>query len=277
MRAVVLTCNDSIQMALCHKLAKVCDIAAIVVSRNIPARRKSITERLRLLRCRVEGRLAGKPFVDAWFQLQGKYHEQYAAFPAVPLVRVENVNALETLHVLEEQVPDLVIVSGTNLVGRKIIDLAWKRRGIINLHTGISPYVKGGPNCTNWCLAQRWFHLIGNTVMWLDPGIDTGVLIATEQTPLSGNESLLDLHWKVMEHAHEMYAAAVDALAEGKSLPKIPQNSVAAGHTFYTSDWNAAAMMRARRNFRRYYAPEYFGSAEMREQAQRLTLLPILR
>jgi hypothetical protein len=80
-----------------------------------------------------------------------------------------------------------------------------------------------------------------------------------------------------MEHAHEMYMAAVSSLAAGKSLPKIPQNSVADGHTFYTADWNATAMMRARRNSQRFYAPEYFRSGEMREQAQRLTFLPILR
>jgi len=37
-----------------------------------------------------------------------------------------------------------------------------------------------------WCLAKNWLHLIGNTVMWIDPGIDSGDLLSTERTPLDG-------------------------------------------------------------------------------------------
>jgi methionyl-tRNA formyltransferase len=147
----------------------------------------------------------------------------------------------------------LVAVSGTNLVGRKIIAEAASRRGIVNLHTGISPYVKGGPNCTNWCLATRKFDLIGNTVMWLDPGIDTGNIIATERTPLTGDEDLAELHWKVMEHAHDLYRRAIAKIASGEPVASVPQSELGTGPVYYLADWTATQMIKARRNFRTDY------------------------
>lgn len=277
MRVVVLTCNDPNQMALCHKLSAICDISAIVLSRNIPVRRKPLADRLRLFRCRIDARLTGKPFVDTWFRLQDLYRQTYPAFPTVPLTFVDNINHDDTSRIIAEHAPDLVVVSGTNLVGKRIIESARRRIGVINLHTGISPYVKGGPNCTNWCLAESWLHLIGNTVMWLDPGIDSGAIIATEQTPLTGDESLLDLHWKVMEHAQAMYVAVVSSLAAGVDLPKVQQATIGEGRTFLSSDWNASAMLRARRNFAQQYNREYFQSAAFAEASRKLQLFPILR
>jgi methionyl-tRNA formyltransferase len=159
---------------------------------------------------------------------------------------------------LKKYTPDLTIVSGTNLVGKKVIGASAK---IVNLHTGISPYVKGGPNCTNWCLAKNWFHLIGNTVMWLDSGIDTGRIITTEQTPLDGNETLFELHRKVMRHAHDLYVRAVRQICEGREVPSVPQSEIAAGAVFYNADWTRTAQRAALKNFRENYK-NYFADAE---------------
>lgn len=275
MKVVILTGDQANQAALCHKLEPYCDIRAIVLSENVPRKSPPPSRRARQLVNRVSGRLAGRPFVEAWRQLLRSYAELYPSFPEAPTVRVKNVNDAQTLRTIEEAAPDLVVVSGTNLVGRKIIELGSRRMGVVNLHTGISPYVKGGPNCTNWCLAEGSFHLIGNTVMWLDPGIDTGNIIATEQTPLTGNETLPELHWKVMEHAHSLYVKVVRRLAEGEPLPSIPQDSICAGRTFYNIEWDVRAMLKARRNFRRHY-PAHFTDAEgRRAQTAGLKLLPL--
>lgn len=275
MKVVILTGDQANQAALCHKLKPYCDIGAIVLSENVPRKSPPASRRVRLLANRVSGRLVGRPFVDAWRQMLKSYEELYPSFPDAPTVRVKNVNDAATLHTIEEASPDLVVVSGTNLVGRKIIELASRRMGVVNLHTGISPYVKGGPNCTNWCLAEGAFHLIGNTVMWLDPGIDTGNIIATEQTPLAGDETLPELHWKVMEHAHSLYVKVVSKLAKGESLPSIPQDSICAGRTFYNVEWGVRAMLKARLNFRRHYPPHFTDAGRRQAQSSGLKLLPL--
>ena len=195
------------QAALCHKLSNQVDITGVVVSRNVPKRPPRRRARLRVNR--ILGRVVGRPFLEAWWQLQREYARLYPDLPPVPRIRVENVNDPETLNFLRDRKPDAVLVSGTNLVGRAIVDWAFSRRGILNLHTGLSPYVKGGPNCTNWCFAEATFHLIGSTVMWLDTGIDSGPILTTARPKLSGSESLSEVHWNVMEHAHCLCVQAV--------------------------------------------------------------------
>jgi folate-dependent phosphoribosylglycinamide formyltransferase PurN len=250
-------------------------VVALGLSANVPRKIKPAWERVRLRLRGLEGRLFGADFTRAWSQLQTRYDARFPGLPAVPLVRVRNVNDEPTLRILAEHQPDLVVVSGTNLVGRKISEAAWRRGGIVNLHTGISPYVKGGPNCTNWCLAQRWFHLIGSTVMWLDPGIDTGPIIATEQAPLTGSESLGELHFSVMEHALSLYAGVLREIAAGHTVPQAEQAGIAEGQTFYTLQWNARAMAQARWNFKRYFKPEYFSGDEHRRLTAEIQLHPL--
>lgn len=262
MKTVILTGNQGNQKALCHKIAEVCEISAIVLSENIPRKPPSLTKKARNFVNRVGNRLAGRPFVETWFKLLGEYDQQFADFPDVPIVRVKNVNDAATLETLEKFTPDLAIVSGTNLVGKKVIQTS---KQIVNLHTGISPYVKGGPNCTNWCLAKNWFHLIGNTVMWLDLGIDTGKIITTEQTPLDGSETLFELHWKVMQHAHELYVRAIRQIAEEKQVSAVSQIEIDEGTTLYNADWNLTAMRNALKNFRTNYQ-NYFADAETHEK-----------
>ena len=265
MKVVILTGNQGNQKALCNKIAKACEVAAIVVSDNIPRKKPSAQRRAHTFINRVGNRIAGRPFVETWFKMLGEYEKQFPNFPDVPVVRVKNVNDAATLATLEKYEPDLIIVSGTNLVGKKVVKASEKGKGIINLHTGISPYVKGGPNCTNWCLAKNWFHLIGNTIMWLDAGIDTGKIIATAQTPLEGGETLFELHWKVMQHAHDLYISSIRRIAAGREVPSVPQSSICEGTTFYTADWNVFQMRKALKNFRNNY-PVYFADREKREK-----------
>jgi methionyl-tRNA formyltransferase len=251
MRVLVLTTREPNQAALVRKLASRCEVAGVVLSANSP--RRPPRHRGRLLANRIAARTVGRPFTAAWFELLARYDREHGGFPDSPRIQVDNVNDQGTLDAIADLSPDLIAVSGTNLVGERVIDAAGRTRGIVNLHTGISPHVKGGPNCTNWCLAEGWFHLIGNSVMWLDRGIDSGNLIASERTPLTGEEGLGELHWRVMEHAHDLCARAVAAIAAGEPVPDVAQAEVGSGPTFHNADWTASAMLRARRNFARRY------------------------
>jgi len=275
MKAVMLTSDQATQRALAKKLSSVCDLSAIVISQNIPRKKKSSEERARIFVNRVEGRLAGRPIVRAWQEMQARYKSEYSLPEGVPIVRVTNVNNQETIDTIAKHDPDVVIVSGTNMVGKGVIAAAGRKLGILNMHTGISPYIKGGPNCTNWCLAENLIHLIGTTIMWLDLGIDTGSLIATERAPLDGSESFAGMHYKVMEHAHSMYVRVIQSMAAGKSVPRIPQESITEGRTFYTKEWSLRPMLRAQLNFKLRYKPSLFRSDEFKQKVAALKLFPV--
>ena len=266
MRVLILTNRQGNQIALANRISGVANVAGIVFSKNISRRKPDLKKRSKFFLNRIAGRTVGREFVDTWFRLQERYQDRFSAPPSCEIAEVDNVNDVETIRMIERVMPDLVVVSGTNIVGKGVIEAAHRGSRIVNLHTGISPYVKGAPNCTNWCLARNWFHLIGNTVMWLDAGVDTGNIIATEATPLTGRESLLELHWAVMEHAHEMYVNVIRRIAAGESVPSVPQSDIGSGNYFEAAEWNAKEMRSAIRNFRTNYA-DYFGDRDEYEKA----------
>jgi Formyl transferase len=269
---VLLTGDHPTQAALAWKIHRAVDLAGIVIAANVPRRPPGRPVR-RAINA-IGARTVGRPLVRAWRTMAERYERGAAGFPPVQQERVSNVNDGPTPVALERWRADLVLVSGTTIVGDRVLRTAARGEGALNLHTGISPYVKGGPNCTNWCLAKRSFHLIGSTVMWIDPGVDSGNLVTTERTPLDGSESLVDLHWKVMEHAHDLYRRAVEVIVAGRHVPNVPQPEIGDGPTFRNADWTPGRMRHAVRNFRRHYRPAFTsGRAERAASSIRLVSL----
>mgnify|MGYP000181248782 CR=1 FL=1 len=187
---------------------------------------------------------------NAWRDLLRYYSKGFPELPIRNVIDVENINSMEAFEFSKNLNPDLILVSGTRLIRKHMFEIS-PTIGILNLHTGLSPYIKGGPNCTNWCLATNQVHLIGNTVMWLDEGIDSGNLLTTEFTEFSGDESLLDIHIKIMDHAHDVYVKSVDYLHEGNSK-SVPQSSISKGKTYYTNQWTLSMRFRVMRNYRNF-------------------------
>lgn len=246
---IVLLCNPQHnQVALANKIAQQFKLAGIVIEKNTAAKKNIFS--LAALMEKILNKTIFVSLRNAWFGMLDQYKKQYPSFPRVASLNVENINSEETVNFIKKINPDLIMVSGTSLIRKKILELDLPF-GIINLHTGLSPYIKGGPNCTNWCIADNKIHLIGNTVMWIDAGIDSGDLITTSLTPLSGNETLLELHFKVMEHAHKIYLDALRKIRDDyKNCPRVKQSSVATGTIYYNKQWNWKAKRSLFKNMR---------------------------
>lgn len=257
MKILLFASPQGNQRALAHKIAAHLQIAAIatVTPRRSWTKKPRLTKRLKSIASRALAFPVGLPLRKAWFGMLGHYDRAFPAFPVPPL-EVSDINESEVVALVERERPDLVIVSGTNLLKPVLIDAIHRTGKVVNLHTGISPYIKGGPNCTNWCLALRRFDLIGNTVMWLDAGIDSGAIIATERTPLTGRETLTELHIAVMDHAHSLYVRCIRLFAEGKPLPSVRQDDLGQGRLFLTRHWTAGPMAKAVANHRLHYRKE---------------------
>ena len=159
------------------------------------------------------------------------------------------MNDSKVLKLVEDLRPDVTIVSGTNLLGSCLIGTIKSYGRVINLHTGISPYIKGGPNCTNWCFYLGRPDLIGNTIMWLNEGIDSGNIIATERTSFSTRDSLLDIHIKVMEHGHDLYIRALRKILYHEEIPDINQDTLIPHRLFLGKDWGVSHRIKALSNY----------------------------
>jgi hypothetical protein len=67
----------------------------------------------------------------------------------------------------------------------------------------------------------------------------------------------------------------VEAIAAGRTVPRIPQHRVAAGRTFSSAAWNGHAMRRAWRTFRRDCTPERLQGRAFQELRASVTVFPL--
>lgn len=252
---ILLFCSEAPnQIALATKLHDSIGLAGIAVLHSNTGATIRRIRSWRTLKRKIRHRILGRPLVRAWAEMQAMYRSQYLEFPILPQCAVQDINTSEVENWVGQEEPDLVLVSGTNLLRLPLIEAIQKSGKVMNLHTGISPYVKGGPNCTNWCLALGQPGLIGNTIMWIDSGIDSGGLIATERTLLSGSETITDLHIKVMEHAHDLYVRAAKRYSNRLPLPDVAQAEIGMGRLFYSRDWTHREDIKAVQFFKSEYA-----------------------
>jgi methionyl-tRNA formyltransferase len=230
---IILWCGNSPnQIALANKIAEKHDLIGIIIESQIRQKRSVKDFVIRFFE-----KLFFSKIDAAWFNMLNFYSGKYNKWPEVAILHVMKINTKESKLFTEDLKPNLICVSGTSLIKAELLAVK-PQCGIINLHTGLSPYIKGGPNCTNWCLSNNEPHLIGNTIMWLDEGIDTGNLISTACVEITGEESLKDIHIEVMEKAHTLYLKAINTiLTDRENCPNILQNDIAKGKLYYTKMW----------------------------------------
>jgi folate-dependent phosphoribosylglycinamide formyltransferase PurN len=95
--------------------------------------------------------------------------------PNAQLQRVSSVNAPETIAALRAISPKVVVVNGTRIIARKVLEAV--PAVFINTHTGITPKYRGAHG-GYWALLNNDPGRCGVTIHLVDPGIDTGAVVA---------------------------------------------------------------------------------------------------
>lgn len=246
-RNVILWCGDAPNhRALANKLHKHVRLSAIVIDQKKKANKKVKP----FLLLRIWDLIRFKEIYSAWKKMQRLYNKEFPEWPDVPIYRTPSINNQEAYNFTNGFKPQLIVVSGTGIV-RDLMLSTPVAIGIVNLHTGLSPYVKGGPNCTNWCIANNQWHLVGNTIMWINSGIDSGNIIVNETVDIRSCGSLAEAQQKVMEHAHGLYLSAVDYLLKSQApYISVPQSDLGQGSLYLTRMWSARMKSRLLRNWK---------------------------
>lgn len=95
--------------------------------------------------------------------------------PVEKLLPVSSVNAPETIAALQQLAPAVVVVHGTRIIGKKVLQQV--NCPFINIHAGITPRYRGSHGAY-WALANNDKENCGVTVHFIDAGIDTGNVLA---------------------------------------------------------------------------------------------------
>jgi folate-dependent phosphoribosylglycinamide formyltransferase PurN len=92
-------------------------------------------------------------------------------YPNDTFKKVVSVNSDETTEILKEISPNLIIVNGTRIISKNVLDNI--NATFINTHVGITPKYRG-VHGAYWSLVNNDKDNCGVTVHLVDTGIDTG-------------------------------------------------------------------------------------------------------
>ena len=101
------------------------------------------------------------------------------------LKKVSSVNEDQCLQLLQSINPQLVIVNGTRIISKQILESV--NAVFVNMHAGITPKYRG-VHGAYWALVNDDKQNCGVTVHMVDAGIDTGeVIFQATITPASND------------------------------------------------------------------------------------------
>ena len=207
---IILASRDDLSYLLINHLAQHFSIAQVVF--EAPHTLKMLRYRLKKLGAwMVAGQLAflvidrllirrqSRPIIE---RLLGG-HDASPPDGRLPILDVDSVNGTEVAALLTEHQPSVVVVTGTGIIAKRILALA---PTFINIHVGITPRYRG-VHGGFWAVYEGRPDLAGTTIHRVDPGVDTGAIIAQVPISLEPTDTYRTLPVK-------QYLAALDAMAQ---------------------------------------------------------------
>lgn len=116
------------------------------------------------------------------------YKLDETAIPSNLLRSVSSVNDSETIQLLQSIQPDLVVVNGTRIISKKVLESV--QCYFINTHAGITPKYRG-VHGAYWALVKGDKANCGVTVHLVDKGIDTGGVLSQSLITVNSEDNFV--------------------------------------------------------------------------------------
>lgn len=166
----------------------------------------------------------------------------------------ERLRAPESVVALADLQPDLIVVAAYGqILPRTVLDLPPK--GCINVHGSLLPRWRGASPIQAAILAGD--EASGVTLMRMDPGLDTGPILARRSTPIEEQEAAPDLEVRLSSMGADLLVELLPSYLQGLVAP-VPQEERLATYAPIIKkedgliDWSRAAVeiWRASRAYR---------------------------
>ena len=126
---------------------------------------------------------------------------------------VDSANSAQTISLLRDLQPAVVIVNGTRILSREVLQCVPAK--FVNLHAGITPRYRG-VHGAYWALVEGRGDLCGVTLHLLDEGIDTGPVLAQRMIQLSHADSFATYPMLQLAASLPLLDSVLPALLEGR-------------------------------------------------------------
>jgi hypothetical protein len=165
----------------------------------------------------VAGQLAFRAVVVPWLTWRSrarveaiKREKGLDDSPMAGVRHVPSMNGDDARTLLGALHPAITVVCGTRILDRTT--LAALNGPVVNFHAGITPLYRG-VHGGYWALAEGRPDLVGSTLHLIDPGIDTGEIVAQSYFDVTGLDTFVTYPYlhvaAVLEPLAEVVAAAL--------------------------------------------------------------------
>lgn len=207
MRVVILTTRLPEDIWLINMVAQVCRVEGIVLPIGERPREYGLASVL-AKRIRRDGVLAvaNQTLLILYRRLMERRRDtravkeiftekpyEYIENGNVDVLEVDDVNSSEVCDFILSKSPSLVVVSGTALLKRNVLESAKGR--IINLHPGFAPQYRGRYGAF-WPIFNKEPELVGATIHFVDEGIDTGRILVKQRVAFDPKDTLKAITYK---------------------------------------------------------------------------------
>jgi methionyl-tRNA formyltransferase len=129
----------------------------------------------------------------------------------------ERIRKPEVVELLRAMVPDAMVVVGYGqIIPQAILDIP--PLGIINVHASLLPKYRGAAPI-QWAIA-RGETVTGVTTMKIDAGLDTGDMLKKYETPISPEETAIELGERLAAMGAELLAVTLEGLLGLRPVPQ---------------------------------------------------------
>lgn len=145
--------------------------------------------------------------------INGNYQFDETPVPVEKKIHFSSVNDDECIVLLKELNPDIVIVNGTRIISKRVLDSTGAV--FINMHTGITPKYRG-VHGGYWAVVNNDIENCGVTIHLVDKGIDTGGILYQAAVPLTKEDNYYTYPFLQFGEGIPLIKKAVDDITANK-------------------------------------------------------------
>ncbi len=168
----------------------------------------------------------------------------FAQAEGLPVFQPEKLRRLEAVEQVRAWLPDLIVVAAFGQILPPAV-LELPQYGCLNIHASVLPRWRGAAPVQAAILAGD--EATGVTIMQMDPGLDTGPILAVRTTPIGPTEAVAELEMRLAHLGAELLLEMLPGYLAGSVQPRPqPEEGVTIARSFKKQaaalDWTRPAI-----------------------------------
>ena len=177
----------------------------------------------------------------------------------LPIVNKE-ANSSYVIKIIREFNPDAIFVFGSSILQNDVLNLV-PSGNFFNMHLGLSPYYKGsGTNF--WPFVNNELEYVGATILHLDPGIDTGDIIAHVRPVFEKDDTVHTIGCKVIKDGIKVLIKVINQIKNKKEIQRIPQWNISNEKVYRIKDFDMSALNLYKKNMNEQMIESFINSSK---------------